>query len=78
MGTILGSHGLSVVQLLDYEIVALFKGYYKTILLEWISSQFDSSTTCQDMRKIVPNLRHAIMWSSRVQREMNDQIIQNN
>jgi hypothetical protein len=64
----------SVVQLLGHEIVASFEGQYKNILLEWVSSQFDSSTTYQDLRKIVPNLMHAIMWSSRVQREFNRQI----
>ena len=36
--------------------------------------QFDSSITHLDLRKIVPNVRHAIMWSSQLWREINPQI----
>ena len=46
-------------------------------ILEWVLSYFDSSTTHQDLRNIVPNGRHAIMWCFQVWREMNPQIIRN-
>ena len=68
----------SVVQPLDQGIIASFKVQYKKKLLEWVLSQFDSSTTHHDLRKIVPNVRQAIMWCSQVWREMNPQIIRNN
>ena len=61
----------SVVQPLDQGIIASFKVQFKKKLLEWVLSQFDSSTTHHDLRIIVPNVRHAIMWCSQVWNEMN-------
>ena len=37
--------------------------------------QFDYSTTHHDFRKIVPNLKHVVMWCSQMWREMNPQTI---
>ena len=34
------------------------------MLLEWIFSQFDSSTTHHDLRKIVSNVRRVVVLSS--------------
>ena len=52
----------STVQRLDRGIIASFKVRFKNKLLEWVLSQFDFSTTHHDLKKIMPNVRQAIMW----------------
>jgi hypothetical protein len=52
----------SVVQPLNQGIIASFKSQYKKKLLQWVLSQYDDATF-KDLRKVVPNIRHAIMWS---------------
>ena len=64
-----------MVQLLIHEIIASFKVQHKKKLLEWVLSWFDSPTTHSELKKIVPNVRHTIMWCSQVWKEMNPQII---
>ena len=56
----------SVVQPLDQGMIASYNVQYKKKLLEWISSQFDSSSTYPDLMKTVPNVRQAIMWRPQV------------
>ena len=56
----------NVVQPLVRGIIALFKVLYEKKLLEWVLSQFDSPTTHHDLKKIVHNVRHAIMWCLQV------------
>ena len=73
------SHNVtSVVQPLDQEIIASFRVQLQNKFLEWGLSQFDSTTTHQGLRNIVPNVWQVIMWCPQVRREMNLQIIQNN
>ena len=52
----------SVVQPLDQGIIASFKVQYKK--WKWVFSLFGFSTTHQDLRRIVPNAWHVIMWCS--------------
>ena len=54
-----------VVQPLDQGIIASFKIQYKKKLLRWVLSQYDDATL-KDLRKVVPNIRQAIMWSYEV------------
>jgi hypothetical protein len=55
----------SVVQPLDQGIIAPFKLRYKSKLLEWVLSQFDSDQQ-QDLRKVVTNVKQTILWSYKV------------
>ena len=59
----------SVVQPLDQGIIASFKIQYKKKLLQWVLSQYDDATL-KDLRKVVPNIKHAIMWSYGVWNEL--------
>jgi hypothetical protein len=42
--------------------------------LWWVLSQYDDATL-KDLRKVVPNINHAIMWSYEVWSELDAQII---
>ena len=66
----------SVVQPLDQGIIASFKIQYKKKLLRWVLSQYDDATL-KDLRKVVPNIRQAIMWSYEVWSELDAQIVKN-
>ena len=66
----------SVVQPLDQGIIASFKIQYKKKLLRWVLSQYDDATL-KDLRKVVPNIKQAIMWSYEVWSELDAQIIKN-
>ena len=66
----------SVVQPLDQGIIASFKIQYKRELLWWDLSQYDDATL-KDLRKVVPNIRQAIMWSYEVSSEMDARIVRN-
>jgi hypothetical protein len=55
----------SVVQPLDQGIIASFKIQYKKKFLQWVLSQYDEATL-KDLRKVMPNIRQAIMWSYEV------------
>jgi len=66
----------SVVQPLDQGIIASFKIQYKKKLLRWVLSQYDDATL-KDLRKVVPNIRQAIMWSYEVWSELDAQIVRN-
>jgi hypothetical protein len=54
-----------VVQPLDQCIIASFKIQCKKKLLRWVLSQYDDATL-KDLRKAVPNIIQAIMWSYEV------------
>jgi hypothetical protein len=49
---------------------------YKKKLLRWVLSQYDDATL-KDLRKVVPNIRQAIMWSYEVWSELDAQIVRN-
>jgi hypothetical protein len=66
----------SVVQPLDQGIIASFKIQYKKKLLQWVLSQYGDATL-KDLRKVVPNIKHAIMWSYEVWSELDATIIMN-
>ena len=66
----------SIVQPLDQGIIASFKIQYKKKLLRWVLSQYDDATL-KDLRKVVPNIRQAIMWSYEVWSELDAQIVKN-
>ena len=55
----------SIVQPLDQGIIASFKIQYKKKLLQWVLSQYDDATL-KDLKKVVPNIRQATMWSYEV------------
>jgi hypothetical protein len=44
--------------------------------LRWVMSQYDDATL-KDLRKVVPNIRQAIMWSYEVWSELDAQIVRN-
>ena len=48
---------ISVVQPLDQGIITPFKVRYKKRFFEWVLSQFYSSNTRHDLKKIMPNVR---------------------
>ena len=50
---------------LDQGIITSFKIQYKKKLLQWFLSQYDDATL-MDLKKVVPNIRQAIMWSYEV------------
>jgi hypothetical protein len=52
----------SVDQPLNQGIIASLKSQYTKKLLQWVLSRYDDATF-KDLRKVVPNIRHAIMWS---------------
>jgi hypothetical protein len=66
----------SIVQPLDQGIIASFKNQYKKKLLWWVLSQHDDGTL-KDFRKVVPNIKQAIMWSYEVWSELDAQIVRN-
>jgi hypothetical protein len=72
----LPSNVTSGVQPLDQVIIASFKMQYKKKLLQWTLSQYDDATL-NDLRKAVPNIRQAIMWSYEVWSEINAHIVGN-
>jgi hypothetical protein len=45
-------------------------------LFRWVLSQYDDATL-KDLRKVVPNIRQAIMWSHEVWSELDAQIVRN-
>jgi hypothetical protein len=65
-----------VVQPLDQGVIASFKIQYKKKLLRWVLSQYDDATL-KDLRKVVPNIRQAIMWSYEVWSELDAQMVRN-
>ena len=56
---------------LGSRIIASLKTQFQNKFFNRVLSQFDFSTTHQDLWNIMPNVRHAIMWCSQVWREMN-------
>jgi hypothetical protein len=64
----------SILQPLDQGIIASFKIQYKKKLLRWVLSPYDDATL-KDMRKVVPNIRQAIMWSHEVWSELDAQMV---
>ena len=65
-----------VVQPLDQGIIASSKIQYKKKILQWILLQYDDATL-KDLRKVVPNIRHAIMWSYEVRSELDAHVVKN-
>ena len=57
-------------------IIASFKIQYKKKVLQWVLSQYDNATL-KDLRKMMPNIRQAIMWSHEVWSELDAQIVKN-
>jgi hypothetical protein len=55
----------SVVQPLVQGIITSFKIQYKKELLPWVLTQYDDATL-KDLRKVLPNITQAIMWSYEV------------
>ena len=53
-----------MVQPVDQGRIASFKVQYKKKLLEWVLSQFDSSTTHEDLRKILLKACYYVVLSS--------------
>jgi hypothetical protein len=66
----------NVVQPLDQDIIASFKIQSKKKLLQWVLSHYDDATL-RDLRKVVPNIKQAIMWSYEVWSGLDAQIIMN-
>jgi len=66
----------SVVQPLNQGMIASLKIQYKKKLLRWGLSQYDD-TTLKDLKKVVPNIRDAIMWSYGVCSELDAHIVKN-
>ena len=66
----------NVVQPLDQGIIASFKIQYKRKLLQHVLSQYDDATL-KDLRMVVPNIRHANMWSYEVCSELDAHIVTN-
>ena len=66
----------NVIQPLDQGVLTSLKIQYKKKLLQWVLSQYDDATL-KDLRKMVPNIRHAIMWSYEVWNELDTQIVMN-
>jgi hypothetical protein len=60
---------------LDQGIKASSKIQYKK-LLQWVLSQYDDATL-KDLRKVMPNIIQAIMWSYEVWSELDAQIVMN-
>ena len=44
--------------------------------MRWVLSQYDDATL-KDLRKVMPNIRQAIMWSYEVWSELDAQIVRN-
>ena len=44
--------------------------------MEWVLSQYDNATL-KDLKKVVPNIKHAIMWSYEIWSELDGHIIRN-
>ena len=44
--------------------------------MQWVLSQYDDATL-KDLRKVVPNIMQAIMWSYEVWSELDAQIVKN-
>ena len=66
---------ISAVQPLDQGIITSFKIQYKKKLLQWVLSQYDDATL-KDLRKVVPNIKHAIMWGYKAWSELDAQIVE--
>jgi hypothetical protein len=64
-----------IAQPLDQGIIASFKIFqYKKKFLRWVLSQYDDATL-KDLRKVVANIRQAIMCSCEVCNELDAQIV---
>ena len=61
---------------MDQGIIASSKIQYKKKILQWILLQYDDATL-KDLRKVVPNIRHAIMWSYEVRSELDAHVVKN-
>ena len=66
----------TVVQPLDQGIIATFIIQYKEKLVQWVLTQYDDATL-KDLRKVVPDIKQAIMWSYKVWSELDAQIVKN-
>ena len=64
----------SIVKPLDQGIITSFKIQYKEKLLKWVLSQYNDATL-NDLRKVVPNIIQAIMWSYKGWSELDAQIV---
>ena len=49
---------------------------YKKKFLQWVLSQYDDATL-NGLRKVVPNIKHAIIWSYEVWSELDVEIVRN-
>ena len=67
---------ISVVQPLAQGIITSFKIQYKKKLMRWGLSQY-IDVALKDLRKVVLNIKQAIMWSNEVWSELDAQIVGN-
>jgi hypothetical protein len=65
-----------IVQPLAQGIIASFNIQYKKKFLRWVLSQYDDATL-KDLRKVVPHIRQAIIWSYEVTSKLDAQMIMN-
>ena len=66
----------NVVQPLDQGIIASFKIQCKKKFLQWVKLQYIDATL-KDLRKVVPNIKHVIMWSYEVWSKLDAHIVKN-
>ena len=64
----------TVVQPLDQNLIASFKTKFKKKLLQRVLSKYDDAIL-KVLRKVMPNIRHVIMWSYEVWRDLDAQIV---
>jgi len=62
--------------LLDQGIATSFKLNYKSKLLQWVLLQYGVSSK-QDLRRIAPNIKQALIWCHKIWIEMDPQNIRN-
>ena len=67
----------SKVQALDAGIIAAFEQHYRTHLLRWYLSQYETVADDVNLAKLVPGVRQAIPWSVAALDQMSAQTISN-
>lgn len=67
----------SVIQPLDQGIIAALKVGYKRRLLEWNIAEIEASPPGQDLSKLMPNVKDALIWANAAWRGLTDNTIRN-
>ena len=65
------------VQPLDADSIAAFKQHYRTHLLRWYLSQYETIVDDVNLAKLVPGIRQAILWSVAALDQISAQTISN-